>query len=304
MNSSPDDIGQVKSDFLAWLKQNNSGGDAWFLDEGPVEVVEAPSAAPVAASPTPAATKPEVQPAKPVPAPVPTSAPDPFLEECASFVHQTLASLEKQPALAVDLAGPLNAKKALAELAAEVQGCHQCPLHESRTQTVFGAGSPRADIMFIGEAPGRDEDLQGQPFVGKSGQLLSKIIEAIDFSRDDVFIANILKCRPPHNRDPLPSEVACCESYLKMQLSIIQPRVICCLGRVAAQTLLKTEASLGALRQTAHFYEGIPVMATYHPAALLRNPGWKRDTWNDIRKLRALHDALVSGASDGPAEEH
>ena len=150
--------------------------------------------------------------------------------------------------------------------------------------------------MFIGEAPGRDEDLQGEPFVGRSGQLLTKIIGAIGLTREDVYIANILKCRPPQNRDPAGGEVAACEPHLKRQLAIIHPRVICCLGRIAAQTLLNTDLSLKRLRESVHFYAGIPVMATYHPAALLRNPQWKRDTWNDVRKLRVLRDALVDEA--------
>jgi len=187
----------------------------------------------------------------------------------------------------------------LAQLREQVLPCQQCALHETRNSTVFGAGNARADVLFIGEAPGRDEDLQGEPFVGASGQLLTKIIAAIDFPRDDVYICNILKCRPPNNRDPLPEEVACCEVHLKQQLAIIKPRVIFCLGRIAAQALLKTEASLGALRKAVHFYEGIPVMATYHPAALLRNPNWKRDTWNDVRKLKALHDTLLQPMAEG-----
>ena len=125
-----------------------------------------------------------------------------------------------------------------------------------------------------------------------SGQLLTKILGAIGYSRDDVYLCNILKCQPPSARDPQPFEVQHCEPHLKRQLAILQPRVICCLGRVAAQTLLKTDLSLGKLRHSVHFYEGVPVMATFHPAALLRNPGWKRDTWDDVRKLHALSEAL------------
>ena len=165
-------------------------------------------------------------------------------------------------------------------------------LHPSRTKTVFGAGSPDAGIVFVGEAPGANEDREGLPFVGRAGQLLTKILEAIGLSRDEVFICNILKCRPPNNRDPEGDEIVACSPYLKRQIALIEPKVICCLGRHAAQTLLETKASLKSLRETVHFYEGIPVMATYHPAALLRNPSWKRDTWNDVRKLRALYDTL------------
>jgi len=189
----------------------------------------------------------------------------------------------------------LDKAAALAALREEVLPCTACALHQSRQSVVFGSGSPDAEVVFVGEAPGRDEDIQGQPFVGRSGQLLTKILAAIGYGRDEVFICNILKCRPPNNRDPQADEVTACEPHLKRQLAILNPRVICCLGRVAAQTLLGTDASLKRLRETVHFYEGIPVMATYHPAALLRNPGWKRETWNDVRKLKALVDALNSG---------
>jgi DNA polymerase len=218
--------------------------------------------------------------------------PDPFSAVCDQFVAETLALISIQPPRSRPGAPVRGKASALAALRDEVLPCTACALHEGRHSTVFGAGSPDADLVFIGEAPGRDEDLQGEPFVGRSGQLLTKILAAIGYERDEVFICNILKCRPPNNRDPQPGEVKACEPHLKRQLEILDPRVICCLGRVAAQTLLGTDASLKRLRETVHFYEGIPVMATYHPAALLRNPGWKRETWNDVRKLRALIDAL------------
>jgi DNA polymerase len=182
--------------------------------------------------------------------------------------------------------------RAMAEFAEEVAPCKLCKLHRGRTQTVFGVGSPDANLVFIGEAPGRDEDLQGEPFVGRAGRLLNDILAAIHFRREEVYICNILKCRPPENRDPEREEVEACEPYLKRQLDILEPNLICCLGRVAAKVLLGTTASLTAMRETVQFYEGIPVMATYHPAALLRNPHWKRPAWEDFRKLRALYDAL------------
>ncbi|HKI84921.1 MAG TPA: uracil-DNA glycosylase [Candidatus Krumholzibacteria bacterium] len=185
--------------------------------------------------------------------------------------------------------------EALRVLAQEVAGCVKCKLHSTRTQTVFGVGNPNADLVFVGEAPGRDEDLQGEPFVGMAGKLLTKIISAIGFEREDVYICNVLKCRPPQNRDPQPDEVAQCEPYLLRQLEILQPKVICALGRVAAQTLLQTRESLTRMRGRVHDYHGIPMMVTYHPAALLRNPNWKRPTWEDVQKLRALHDELVGG---------
>lgn len=224
---------------------------------------------------------------------------------CKTFVAETLARIEQTRQTvtvqrdmfsATDEEPPARDREekaaALATLAAEVVPCQQCKLHGERTQTVFGVGDADADIVFIGEAPGRDEDRQGEPFVGRAGILLNQILEAVGYRREDVYICNILKCRPPRNRDPELDEVQACEPYLKRQLEIIEPRVICCLGRVAAQNLLGTRAALGAMRETIHFYEGIPVMATFHPAALLRNPNWKRPTWDDMRKLKALHQAL------------
>jgi DNA polymerase len=176
----------------------------------------------------------------------------------------------------------------LAELAKTVSVCTRCALHATRKQTVFGVGNPQAKLMFIGEAPGADEDAKGEPFVGRAGQLLNKIIAAMGMTREEVYIGNILKCRPPQNRDPLPSEVECCEAYLRAQIALIKPKYICALGRIAAHWLLKTEAPLGAMRETTHTYEGIPVIVTYHPAALLRNPGFKAPCWEDMKKLMAL----------------
>ncbi len=170
--------------------------------------------------------------------------------------------------------------------------CTRCRLGATRQNFVFGSGNSAAGIMFIGEAPGADEDRTGQPFVGKAGQLLTNIIEAMGLSRDEVYICNILKCRPPNNRDPQPDEIEQCEPYLKRQIEIVQPRVICTLGRFAAQTLLGSREAMGRLRDRQHHYEGIPLVATYHPAALLRNPQWKRPTWEDIKRVRKLYDGV------------
>lgn len=174
--------------------------------------------------------------------------------------------------------------------------CLKCSLGQTRKKFVFGVGNPQADLVLVGEAPGADEDLQGEPFVGRAGQLLNKILEAIRFKREDVYICNILKCRPPNNRDPQPEEIALCEPYLWKQLELIKPRLILCLGRIAAQALLKTSESLTALRGRVHDYRGIKLMVTYHPAALLRNPNWKRPTWEDVQKVRKLYDELTAGA--------
>lgn len=171
------------------------------------------------------------------------------------------------------------------ELAARVAECTACGLHCSRTQAVFGAGNQEADWLIIGEAPGAEEDRQGKPFVGRAGQLLDAMLEAVDRRREQVYITNILKCRPPNNRDPLPEEAAACEPYLQRQIALLQPRVILAVGRVAAQNLLKTSAPLGRLRGSVHQYPGtrIPLVVTYHPAFLLRSPREKRRAWQDLR---------------------
>jgi uracil-DNA glycosylase family 4 len=182
--------------------------------------------------------------------------------------------------------------KTLPNFYQQIKDCKKCHLHKTRTNFVFGVGNQNAEVMFIGEAPGREEDLQGEPFVGRAGQLLDKILAAINFTRDEVYIANILKCRPPENRDPLPDEIEMCEPYLLEQIRIIQPKIICALGRIAAQSLLKTKQALGQLRGKIHAYNGIRFLVTYHPAALLRYPQYKRATWDDVRLLRKEYDKL------------
>ncbi len=170
----------------------------------------------------------------------------------------------------------------------EVALCKSCPLHESRTNVVFGVGNPAAELMLIGEAPGRDEDLQGEPFVGAAGKLLDRILKAMDLSREEVFIANLLKCRPPRNRDPLPEEIQSCWSFLEKQIEMVRPTVICTLGGFASRTLLGMPVPLGRLRGRIHRYKGIDVVPTYHPAALLRHPAWKRPTWEDMQVVMKL----------------
>ena len=186
--------------------------------------------------------------------------------------------------------GEIDRAAALQAFERQICACTECGLGKSRTKFVFGSGNPEAGIMFIGEAPGAEEDRQGLPFVGEAGRLLTKIIEAIRLQRQDVYICNVLKCRPPNNRDPRPDEVQTCEPYLKRQIEIIQPKVICSLGRFATQTLLRTSESMGRLRGRTHEYQGIPVIPTYHPAALLRNPQWKRPAWEDMKRLRREFD--------------
>lgn len=169
-----------------------------------------------------------------------------------------------------------------------VSNCQLCPLHKTRTQTVFGVGNEKAKLMIIGEAPGFYEDQQGEPFVGRAGQLLNAMLQSIGFARSDVYIANILKCRPPNNRDPLPEEVAQCTPYLQQQIALIKPTVLCAVGRIAAHYLLNTTESLGRLRKKTHTYgeEKLPLFITYHPAYLLRNPGAKAEAYQDLLNLR------------------
>jgi DNA polymerase len=175
---------------------------------------------------------------------------------------------------------------ALAIVQQEVAGCTAChELATTRTQTVFGVGNPHARLCFLGEAPGADEDRKGEPFVGRAGQLLTKIIEACTLTRSDVYILNVLKCRPPGNRNPLPDEVANCRGFLDRQLALIQPEFICCLGAVAAHTLLETDTPIGRMRGKILLYRGINVVCTYHPAYLLRNPAAKKDCWEDMKLL-------------------
>ena len=171
------------------------------------------------------------------------------------------------------------------ELQAQVAGCTLCELHSSRTQTVFGVGNRAADWLVIGEAPGKDEDQQGEPFVGRAGQLLNAMLQAIGLKRGQVYIANILKCRPPNNRDPKPEEVVCCEPYLLRQIALINPGIILAVGRISAQNLLQTDTPIGKLRGKVHRFRdtGIPLVATYHPAYLLRSPLEKRKAWVDLQ---------------------
>jgi DNA polymerase len=177
----------------------------------------------------------------------------------------------------------------LEAIRAEIGDCTRCQLHGlGRKQIVFGVGNPNADLMFVGEAPGADEDEQGVPFIGRAGQLLTKIIEAIELTREDVYIANVIKCRPPANRNPEPDEVATCEPFLFQQIDSIRPKVIVALGTFAAHTLLRTDAPISRLRGKLHDYRGTKLIPTFHPAYLLRSPDRKRDVWEDMKLVRSL----------------
>ena len=242
--------------------------------EGALRAVR-PSERPAPATPRPAPT-----PERPAPAtPRPTSAPIP------------IGIIADAPARG-DLftADPIAALHSLEQIATVVDACRKCGLGHSRLHSVPGQGSAQARMVVVGEAPGATEDEQGLAFVGRAGKLLTDILKAIDLSRDEVFICNVLKCRPPDNRDPEPLEVAACSPYLHRQLELIRPKVVLAMGKNAARALLGTNAALGDLRQKVHRYRGIPLIVTYHPAALLRNPHWKRPTWDDIRLARRIFD--------------
>ena len=183
----------------------------------------------------------------------------------------------------------------LEQLDSLICNCTECKLHEGRNKFVFGTGNPNADVLVIGEGPGAEEDKQGLPFVGRAGKLLTDVLKAINFSREEVYIANVVKCRPPGNRTPLPDEMDTCLPYLKKQIALIKPKVILCLGLTAARALLKKRDSLTNMRGRVFEFENAKVMVTYHTAALLRNPHWKRPCWEDLQKFRKLYNDLIDG---------
>jgi DNA polymerase len=188
-----------------------------------------------------------------------------------------------------------GARPTLEEVREVLGDCTRCKLHPGRKHIVFGSGSPNAALVFVGEGPGADEDEQGLPFVGRAGQLLTRMIEAIGLTRDEVYIGNIIKCRPPLNRNPEPDEIASCEPFLLGQLAAIQPKLICALGTFAAQTLLRTKEPISRLRGRFFSYQGIPLLPTFHPAYLLRNPNEKKTAWEDLKLLKQEYERLTRG---------
>jgi DNA polymerase len=201
-------------------------------------------------------------------------------------VKSPVSSFVVETSVEVDVVGG----DSLEAIAAEVEQCTRCPLYKTATRGVPGSGNPHAKFVSIGEGPGANEDEQGLPFVGAAGQLLTKILAAVNLPREEVFITNVVKHRPPGNRNPEPNEIEACTPYLIRQMDLIQPKVILALGTFAAQTLLNTKTPIGKLRGDVHRYRGIPVVVTYHPAALLRNPAWKRPTWEDVQLARRILD--------------
>lgn len=262
-------------DILAYLSEIGYGD--FYLrppvpDRRPMVQSQPPMQPAQQAPPAPvrvAGAPPEPAPELTVPPPLPVLEPPPA----------TLRAVEPGPGAETRLAE-------LKSLADAVAVCSRCRLAEGRMNVVFGAGNANADLMLIGEGPGAEEDRQGLPFVGPAGELLTRIIQAIEMKRDDIYIANVVKCRPPGNRDPQPDEVQACRGYLEKQVALVRPRILIALGRVAAQALLGNESPIGQLRGRWYQAFGVPTMVTYHPAALLRNPALKRPTWEDMQQVR------------------
>lgn len=253
---------------------------------GPDLPLPAGSVVPRTAAPTPPPA--QSVPAPPAPAPAPISTRTPAVTAAAAPATPPPAPA-REPAAAAAIPAGDDPVAQLQLLRNEVLPCTRCKLHQGRQHTVFGEGNPRARVMFIGEAPGAREDQSGRPFVGDAGQLLDRIITgAMGLQRQDVYIANINKCRPPGNRAPEADEVAACLPFLRQQIEIVRPEVLVCLGRTAAQNLLSTTASTTALRGRELEYLGIPVVVTWHPAYLLREPAHKRETWEDIKRVNRL----------------
>lgn len=263
--------------------QAELGGDELILT-GPLSAAAAPGAA--------AAAVPSERPSA-APTPGPSAPSAPIREEArwqkdAPAIPGPGLVVQAPPGTILGESGAVWGS--LAEVAGAIHHCNKCHLCEGRTNTVPGEGSPEARLMLVGEGPGATEDETGRPFVGKAGELLTSILAAIDLPRESVFIANVVKCRPPANRKPLPDEMAACLPYLERQIALVRPKVLVALGATAAEALLAARQSLGNLRGRVHSYHGIPLVVTYHPAALLRNPNWKKPTWDDVRIARQLLD--------------
>jgi DNA polymerase len=230
-------------------------------------------------------------------APAPEGGPAPEAEREYEFVIESLAGSQDEVSLLSEAersgiphvsAGDGSNAERLAELAEAAAGCERCGLAGGRTNVVFGEGNPESKLVFVGEAPGAEEDKTGRPFIGRAGKLLTKIIEAMGYAREDVYICNVLKSRPPGNRTPLPDEIAACSPFLHEQLAVIRPKAICTLGGPASKTLLATKEGITCLRGRLFWYRGIPLMPTFHPAYLLRNPKMKREVWEDVKKLKSF----------------
>ena len=263
-----------------------------------LEPADTPTGSASAPAPLAAETPPPAEPPAPAAVdpgePPDTDVPDLFGALPDPSLDETLSPYDRIEALIPD-GHPLHDLGSLKEVYEWVAANELVPIDRDRANPVLGTGDPDADLMVIGEAPGADEDRLGEPFVGRSGQLLDKILEAVLFKREEVYICNILKSRPPNNRDPLPEEVEAHVPILYKQIALVRPRMLLAVGKSAGNGLLGKKSSLASLRGTFHDFYGLPLMVTYHPAALLRNPQWKRPTWEDVKLLRTRYDQLVEG---------
>ncbi len=277
------DWDELRRRYLA--QQIDLGGREVVLSRksAPGRVANPEPAADVAASPAPAVARLDI-----VAPRVGGASTGKWSENAPPIPGPGLTVVTDLPALVGDALGGCATLDAVAGL---IAGCRKCALSEGRTRTVPGEGNPEARLMLVGEGPGATEDQTGRPFVGQAGQLLDKILDAIECPRPSTFIANIVKCRPPGNRKPLPDEMAACLPYLHRQIALVQPKVLLALGGTAAEGMLGVKKSLGDLRGKVHRWNGIPLVVTYHPAALLRNPNWKKPTWDDVRIARQLLDS-------------
>ena len=267
-----------------YLEQRRELGESEFVLDG-ISVEEAMRVLTAKAPPPDVDWRKSLKDVTPAPPPAPERPPEiRTLRPPPEAV--TAAASAAPPAAPLDLSGAVT----IADVAAAIAQCKACTLSATALNHVPGEGNPDAKFVVVGEAPGATEDELGRPFVGKSGELLTKILEAIGFKREEVFICNVLKHRPPGNRNPSPAEIVACRPFLLRQLEVLQPKVILALGTFAAQTLLGTDAAISKLRGIEHRYHGIPLIATYHPAALLRNPNWKRPTWEDVQLARRIFD--------------
>lgn len=282
-------MAEQSGDWLALVRralaaQLELGGDAVIIPRqaGAIQTGAGLDAADMAAPPAPLLASGQVG----------TAVSDPSPQSLLFSVEESVDMKKVVPK--EDLTVPLGEPSytSLEEHRKAIEGCQTCPLCKVRNKFVYGVGSPNAKLMLVGEAPGAQEDIQGEPFVGAAGKLLDKILAAIQLTRNDVYISNVLKCRPPNNRDPLPAEVAECLPHLHEQIRIIRPKLLCSLGRIAAQSLLHTTSPLSKLRKVWHNYHGVPMLVTYHPAALLRFPEYKKETWEDMKLLKTRYDQL------------
>ena len=287
-----DDYAAVLSEIRRAIAREVAAGREQVLDPG----LGARLAGSAPAGPAPVAVRPAVATPTPSPAPAPTVAP---VTAAVAAAPMRVTVTSPAPSAAVSSAPDREARLAkLADLAERVQGCTRCVLAETRTKVVVGVGTIDPPIMLVGEAPGHDEDVSGEPFVGRAGQLLTRILGAMQLARTDVYIANVIKCRPPENRNPLPGEITACSPFLAEQIQLVRPRILVALGRYAASTLLRTQQSLASLRGRVHDYQGTPVVVTYHPSALLRYPQYKKPTWEDMQFVLKLLEPSAAGAAE------